>query len=105
MARTPEAVVKATVKKWLVAVFAWFYMPVSNGMGRVGAPDFICCVPYVVQPEDVGRTVGLFLGIETKAPGKRGNTTANQDREIAAIREAGGLAIVVDDVSQLDGIL
>jgi hypothetical protein len=41
------------------------------------------------------------LAIETKAPGKRANTTPNQDRVIEAIRGADGWAIVVDNVDQL----
>jgi hypothetical protein len=41
------------------------------------------------------------LAIETKAPGKRGDTTANQDRVISEIRDHWGKAVVVDDVSQL----
>lgn len=86
---TPEGRVKAAVKKFLVESEAYFYMPMSNGMGRVGVPDFVCCWK------------GLFIAIETKAPGKIKNTTPNQDREIAAIRQAGGSAIVIDDVQQL----
>lgn len=92
MAMTPEGKVKAAVKKWLTTRGVWYYMPVSNGMGRVGAPDFLCCME------------GRFIGIETKAPGKRANTSANQEREIAAINGAGGVAIVVDDVKQLDDL-
>jgi hypothetical protein len=46
-----------------------------------------------------------MLAIETKAPGKRGNTTANQDRHIANIQAAGGIALVVDDVEQLRSCL
>jgi hypothetical protein len=45
------------------------------------------------------------LAVEAKAPGKRSNTTPLQDREIAAIQAAGGIAIVVDDLSQLATIL
>lgn len=77
------------MKKFLKAKGAWFYMPVQNGMGRVGIPDFICCWE------------GKFYAIETKAPGKSGNTTPNQDRELQGIKLAGGVALVVDDVSQL----
>ncbi len=69
---------------------AYYYMPVSNGMGRVGAPDFIVCLR------------GRFIGIETKAPSKKNNVTANQKREIEWINRSGGYAIVVDDVSQLE---
>lgn len=87
----PEDAVKRAVKKWLTARGAYYYMPSQNGRGRVGIPDFIVCMPG-----------GRFVGIETKAPGKRGHTTANQDREIRDINKAGGLAIVIDDVSQLE---
>lgn len=87
---TPEGKVKAAIAKWLKAHGAWYFMPVSNGMGRHGIPDFICCWR------------GKFLAIEAKAPGKRGNTSALQEREINAIRTASGWAVVVDDVSQLD---
>lgn len=90
MARTPEGKVKDAVKAWLKARGIWFFMPAANGFGRIGVPDFICCWR------------GRFLAIETKAPGKRGNTTINQDVEIAGIHKAGGAAIVVDDVAQLD---
>lgn len=86
---TPEGKVKEAVKKYLKSIGAYYYMPVSNGMGRVGAPDFFVCHR------------GRMFGVETKAPGKIKNTTPNQDRELAAIRDAGGVAIVIDDVGQL----
>lgn len=92
MAMTPEGRVKGAVKKWLVARNIWFYMPVQTGLGVGGIPDFVCCWK------------GRFLGIETKAPGKRAYTSALQKRQLAAIDEAGGLTIVVDDVSQLDDL-
>jgi hypothetical protein len=64
-------------------------MPVSNGMGQVGIPDIICCYK------------GLFVAIETKAPGKRANVTDNQKRIMESIRDADGFAFVVDDPSEL----
>lgn len=90
---TPEGRVKDAVKRWLKAAGVYYYMPMQNGMGRSGIPDFICCAPWLN---------GRMLAIETKAPGKRGNTTPNQDREIHLINKAGGVAVVIDDVSQLD---
>jgi hypothetical protein len=92
MALTPEGRVKAAVKKRLKELGVWWYCPVSNGMGRVGAPDFICCHG------------GRFVAIETKAPGKRGSTTPNQDKEIMGIHRAGGVAVVIDDVNQLEQV-
>jgi hypothetical protein len=93
MATTPEGKVKAAVKKLLDAKGIWHFSPVSNGMGRHGIPDVICCWD------------GRLLAIECKAPGKRSNTSVLQDREIAAIRAANGLAVVIDDVKQLEEIL
>lgn len=90
---TPEAKVKAAIKVYLKSLGAWYAMPMGSGWGRSGIPDFLVCHR------------GKMLGIEAKAPGKRGNTTPLQDRELAAIRAAGGVSIVVDDVSQLATIL
>ena len=90
MAATPESKVKAKVKAWLQAQGIWYCMPIGTGYGSSGVPDFICCWN------------GRMLAIETKAPGKRNNTTLLQDKQIAAIRAAGGTAIVIDDVAQLE---
>lgn len=92
MADTPEGRVKKAVKKFLTSIGAYFYMPMSNGMGRVGAPDFIVCHD------------GKFYGVETKAPGKRSNTTPNQEREMEWIKAAGGVSLVVDSADQLAGV-
>jgi hypothetical protein len=93
MAMTPEGKVKKQVKEYLQSIGAWYYMPVSNGMGRVGCPDILVCYS------------GQFLAFETKAPGKIENVTANQLREINGIQRANGLAHVVDDVEQVIAIM
>lgn len=90
MALTPEGRVKAAVRKWLDARGVWYYMPVQTGMGKTGIPDFVCCWG------------GRFLAIETKAPGKRANLSANQERQIQEIHKAGGAAVVIDDAAQLE---
>ena len=90
---TPEGRVKEQVKRWLKARGCWYYMPMQNGMGRSGIPDFVCCFPWLN---------GRLVAIETKAPGKRGTTTPNQDREIRQINMAGGVAVVIDAAAQLD---
>lgn len=82
---TPEGRVKDAVKKLLKERGIWYFMPAANGYGKVGVPDIICCCN------------GKFLAIETKAPGKVSNTTANQERCIADIRAARGWALVVDN--------
>ena len=89
MGMTPEGKVKKKCKEYLQQIGAWYYMPVSNGMGRVGCPDILVCHK------------GLFMAFETKAPGKIKNVTANQQREIDDIQRVNGLALVVDDVEQM----
>ena len=93
MAQTPEGKVKDAVKKELTKRGIWYFMPAANGFGKVGIPDIICCYQ------------GKFLAIETKAPGKRNNTTPNQDARINEIRAARGWALVVDDVEQVKEFL
>lgn len=90
MATTPEGKVKNAVKKILKARGIWFYMPVQNGMGVVGIPDFICCYE------------GHFLAIETKAPGKLHALTVNQKNRIKEINAADGTAIVIDNPDDLE---
>jgi len=85
MAATPEAKVKAAVRKILDAYVpaVYYFFPPANGYGRTGIPDVIVCVN------------GTFLAIECKAGAN--TTTALQDREIAAIKAARGLAFVVNE--------
>ena len=84
---TPEGLVKKAVKKMLDVSGAYWVMPVSNGMGNHGTPDFLICHK------------GTFIGIEAKAG--KGKTTALQAAHLARIREAGGTALVVNE-SNLD---
>lgn len=94
---TPEGKVKEKTKKFLKDAKAFYYMPVQNGMGVTGIPDLIACVPVEVTLDMVGSKIGVFVGIETKAPGKIKNTTANQRKNLEKIHNAFGAAVVVDD--------
>lgn len=65
----------------------WFCFKVhGNEHMMAGLPDIVVCAE------------GLFIGVETKMPGKRENTSARQDYVHEQIREAGGTAIVVTSV-------
>lgn len=91
---TPEGRVKDQVKKFLNTLpNCWWFMPVSTGHGAHGIPDIIVCYK------------GVFLAIETKAPGKLKNTTPLQDMQITRIRQAHGYAIVVDDVALVQALV
>ena len=85
MATTPEAKVKKRVKEILDKLEAYYFMPATGGYGRSGIPDIVGCIK------------GVFFGIECKAQG--GKPTALQQREIGRIRDAGGIALVVDETN------
>lgn len=81
-----EKDVKEVVKQLLKAVpDCWWFMPPANGLGRSGIPDFI------------GHVHGRFFGIETKFG--KGKTTANQDREIMLIGQAGAPVWIVNETN------
>lgn len=84
---TPEAAVKAKVKKILESMSIYYFFPAANGMGRAGIPDVICCMD------------GHFIGIECKAG--KGKVTALQERELTRIAEAGGTALLINELSVL----
>ena len=102
---TPEGRVKQQIKEELKRRGCWYFMPVSNGMGRHGIPDLIACQPTLITQDMVGQYIGVFVGIEAKAPGKRNNATELQKRNIIEINRAGGYAFVADDSSQLEAYL
>ena len=82
---TPEAKVKAKVKRILAELGAYYAMPVTGGYGNSGVPDFLVCLR------------GRFYAIECKANG--GKTTALQEKHLADIRGAGGVSLVVHEAN------
>lgn len=80
---TPEAKVKAKVKKVLDDNGVYYFLPATGGYGRAGVPDIIACFN------------GLFIAIETKAG--KGKLTALQDRELKRIEEKGGITFVINE--------
>lgn len=89
---TPEGRIKARVKRALATLnkHCYRFMPVQNGMGAPSL-DFLNCI------------YGKFVGIETKAPGKR--LTPRQEITAGAIRDAGGLVFVIDSDSSIDHMM
>lgn len=85
---TPEAAVKKQIKKILEDLGAYYAMPIGTGYGNAGVPDFLVCLS------------GCFIGIEAKAG--KGKTTALQDKNLRLIREAGGYALIVNEVNLPD---
>ena len=82
-----EADVKADVKDYCKEIGAFYFMPVQMGYGK-SSIDFLICWR------------GLFIGVETKAPGKW-EPTGRQGRTIKEIKQANGQALVINHVQQL----
>lgn len=80
---TPEAKVKAKVKKILDDIGAYHFSPMTAGFGMSGVPDIIACYK------------GRFIGIECKA-GKN-EPTLLQKHNIREIERNQGLAIVINE--------
>ena len=87
MTHGPEFKVKQRIRVLLGLYNAWYHMTVTGGFGKSGAPDFI------------GIHKGRGFGIEAKAGGNK--PTALQVQQLDAIREAGGLALVVNETEGL----
>jgi Holliday junction resolvase len=85
VASTPERKVKEKVVTVLKEYGAYYFFPATYGLGRAGVPDIIACYN------------GFFVAIECKAG--KGTTTALQERELARIRNAGGLALVINETN------
>lgn len=92
--------VKKLVKKVFDDALAWSYAPIQTGMGVHGIPDRVGCVPVRITPEMVGSVVGLFVAVEAKRPGRRGEknagATGQQINQLRDIIDAGGIAMLVD---------
>ena len=85
MANTPEAKVKKQIRKILDTTRCYYAMPIGSGFGNSGVPDFLVCHQ------------GTFVGIEAKAG--KGKTTALQENNLKRIRDAGGVAVVVNEAN------
>ena len=85
MADTPEKKVKKEVEKILKEFGVYYFFPTTGGYGRSGIHDVIGCYK------------GRFIAIECKA----GNNvlTALQRREDGRVQDAGGVSVVITEVT------
>ena len=58
-------------------------------------------VPVYITEDMVGMRLGVFAGVETKAPGKLKNVTPLQEKNLKEINDAGGFGDVIDDANDL----
>lgn len=86
MSSTPEAKVKKHIRKQLDELGCYYAMPIGTGYGNSGVPDFLVCMK------------GRFVSIEAKAG--KGKPTLLQEDNMRRIREAGGIALVINEFNQ-----
>lgn len=71
---------------------------------EAGTPDILACIPCDVWTEDLGQlgheTIGRFVGIETKMPGKLATVSPIQKHRHEQIKAAGGVVIVATSVQE-----
>lgn len=83
MATTKEGLVKKRIKDILKELGCYSFSPIGGAYSQNGVPDIVGCLH------------GIFFGIEAKAG--KGKATALQDRELQRIRDAGGVAMIVNE--------
>ena len=88
MAQTPESKIKKQIKAILEHYDVYYAMPIGTGFGNAGVPDFLCCVS------------GYFIAIEAKAGDNK--PTALQEKHMREIRNAGGVALVINETNLAD---
>ena len=86
-----EASIVRSITSMLKKRGAWFLKVHGGPFQRPGVPDILVCLN------------GFFYAFEVKRPGEK--ATPTQEREIEAIRKAGGLAVVVTSVEEAMTIL
>lgn len=104
--------VKDIVHDWYKDHDAFSWATVQNGMGIHGIHDRTGVVPIIVTPEMVGKRIGLFVSVESKRPGRRGEKDRGMSKHQvlfqAGVIQAGGLSICCDgyeDLAVLDRLL
>ena len=95
VAEKPEGKIKKNIiNPWLEKMKAHKNMPVTRGFGTSGVLDYVTCIR------------GLYVAIEAKAPGRRGEANQGLSRlqvdEFDKITKAGGFAWRVDCQEDLD---
>lgn len=87
-----ESVIVAAIIKYLKSVPGCFCWKEHGGMyGTAGIPDIICCIE------------GRFVGFEVK--NEKGKSTKLQEATIRKISDAGGIAMVVRSVDEVQVVI
>lgn len=91
--RGPESRIYRRIKTVILEEYpgSFIFKVHGNMFQHVGIPDLIICLR-------VNRTLHVFVGIETKVPGK--HATEAQENVMRMIRRAGGIAFEAHNVEE-----
>ena len=91
----PEAKTKEAIKDVIDGLWPvnFHLMPVAGLFGKNGIPDHLACVPVIITQEMVGKSYGMFVGVEAKT--ETGKFKGIQKVRCAEIIKADGFAQVV----------
>jgi hypothetical protein len=71
-------------------------------IGEKGVSDLIGMTPYVVQPEDVGRTIAVFTALEIKTA--KGRLREEQAPFLRMVNSHGGLGAIVRSAEDAEAV-
>lgn len=91
MSETPHAKLRKEICAYLASIGAWYVSTNSQGYGRKGIPDILCCYR------------GRFVAIEVKAG--RDKPSPWQLRELGGITTSGGLSVVAYSLQEVTDVL
>lgn len=88
-----EGQLTSQIKNLLKSKGAYCEKIFGGGYQASGIPDILCCYR------------GYFLAIEVKSPTGKGRASDIQKLKIKAIRDAGGVAFITDNIEDVERIL
>ena len=88
-----ESQLTSQIKNLLKSKGAYCEKIFGGGYQASGIPDILCCYR------------GYFLAIEIKSPTGKGRASDIQKLKIKAIRDAGGVAFITDNIEDVERVL
>ena len=88
-----ESQLTSQIKNLLKSRGAYCEKIFGGGFQASGIPDILCCYH------------GYFVAIEVKSPTGKGRASDIQKLKIKAIRDAGGVAFITDNIEDVERVL
>ena len=83
-------------------IVIYWARPLHSGLCK-GSSDTIGYLPVLITQEMVGKTVAVFVAVETKS--KRGKSTIEQESFVKSVSDCGGIGIIAKTVQQVISVI